>query len=353
MLFILVLALVGFAVLFFSMPKYLVYYKDHLKMSVPFLQDGQVDEAFQVTESSGPAPYAGAANADVQIVAPDYTNVDLGSDKGLDYFQALFVPYSKVTETGLAAAVQEAQRKDIKGLLLEVKNETGMLAWMSDVDYGSSYATNGTWDLTAAIAELKEQGWFLAAQISCCVDTTLASRNVSAALKDSLGAPYADASGGWVDPWNREVRDYTAALAADLLSKGFDEVVLNHVEHPDAAVTYTRTVSGALDRTACVTNFAIAVREELSDTLEKTGGHLDAVLTHDAFTATASANGQTLTNFLKVFDRVIIATDTYGDDAKVFVDAHIDSTLRYVPRMTWIFSGASWVLDTTVAANEG
>ena len=94
-------------------------------------------------------------------------------------------------------------------------------------------------------------------------------------------------------------------------------------------------------------NFAIAVRENLSSTLDDTEGHLCANLTREGLEGTA-LNGQSLENFLKVFDRVVIETETYSEDVSYFLNAGIDSTLRFVPRMSWSFSGGSWLLDSTV-----
>ena len=34
-----------------------------------------------------------------------------------------------------------------------------------------------------------------------------------------------------------------------------------------------------------------------------------------------------------------------GDDAPLFTAAHYDSTLRFVPQMTWGFGGGSWIID--------
>ena len=51
-----------------------------------------------------------------------------------------------------------------------------------------------------------------------------------------------------------------------------------------------------------------------------------------------------------MFDRLVIETETYSDDAPVFTEKKIDSTLRFVPQMTWTFGGGSWILDPTVGA---
>lgn len=106
----------------------------------------------------------------------------------------------------------------MKGLVLEMKDESGKLAWMSGVATASSNAANSTWDPTAYLSELKAQGWTITAEICCAVDTLLASANPDVALRDRTGAPYVDESGGWVDLWNRDVRTYIEELCTDLMA---------------------------------------------------------------------------------------------------------------------------------------
>lgn len=345
LLFVIVFVLLVLLLAFSLLPQYLVYYRDGVDMVVPFLEES--GEGYKLTGVTGPEPYPGVVSADYQVSQPDYSSLEFSAGQGLNYLQGYYVPFSKVSEPGLETAVKEAQRGDIKGLVLEMKDESGKLAWMSAVAAASSYGANGTWDPSAELAELKADGWFLAAEISCAVDTTMATQNPDVALKDITGAPYTDGLGTWIDPWNRDVRGYISDLCRDLMALGFDEIILTHVEHPQSEVGYTRPIAGSLDRTACVMNFAISVRQSIEEDMKKNGVHLTAEVSRDVLNSSAN-NGQSLENMLKVFDRVMLPTTTYGDDAKVFVENHIDSTVRFVPRMSWIFSGGSWVLDPTV-----
>lgn len=349
LLTILVLTLIALLLTFSLLPEYVVYYRDGIEMVVPMLQES--GEGYTVESVSAPAPYAGDAGASIQVAEPDYTNVSLASAAGLEYLNGYYVPFSKVNANGLETAVKEAERSGVKGLVLEMKDESGKLAWMSGVATASSNAANSTWDPTAYLSELKAQGWTITAEISCAVDTLLAAANPDVALRDRTGAPYTDASGGWVDLWNREVRTYIAELCTDLMAMGVDEIILSHVEHPPAEVAYTRDIAGSLNREAFCMNFAIAVRDTISKTMKDKGVHLSARVTHDVL-ATGADNGQSMDNFLKVFDRLVIETETYGDDAPLFTEKKIDSTLRFVPQMTWTFGGGSWILDPTVGADS-
>ena len=347
LLFVVVALLLVWLGAFSLLPQYLVYHRDHVEMVVPMLEES--GQGYTITGVEGPQPYPNQVSASLQVVEPDYADVNMASISGLGYLNGYYIPFSKVTEAGLDGAVKEAQRSlsglGVKGLVLEMKNEAGNLAWMSAVAMASSNAANSNWDPSATLAELKADGWYLVARVCCGVDTLLATRSPEMALHDATGAVYADASGKWVDLWNRDVRNYTVDLCADLLSMGFDEIILYRVEHPVAQVSYSREIGANLNRVACVTNFAIAVRQGLDKALSSNRAHLCAYLSHDALTEAGASNGQTLDNFLKVFDRVVIPTATYSEDAPIFTAAHIDSTIRFVPQMTWGFGGGSWILD--------
>ncbi len=346
LLFIFVFLLLAALTAFSLLPQYLVYHRDGVEMVVPMLEES--GQPYTITAISGPEPYGSAVSASIQISAPDYSYVNLADGKGLDYLQAYYIPFGKITETSLDGAVKEAQRSissmGAKGVVLEMKDENGRLAWMSNVAMASTIGANSTWNPSAELAELKADGWLLAAKVSCGVDTLLATKNPDTALREGDGALFADESGTWVDLWNRDVRNYIIDLCSDLISMGFDEIILSHAEHPVATVRYTRDIAANLDRESCVMNFAIAVRQGLSSLMSVEKVHLSAMLTHDALNGTPS-NGQSLENFLRVFDRVVIPTGTYGADAPVFTGAGYDSTLRFVPQMTWAFGGGSWILD--------
>ena len=330
LLTVLVLVLIALLLAFSLLPEYVVYHRDGVEMVVPMLQES--GEGYTVESVAAPAPYAGTVNASIEVAEPDYSRVSLADTASLQYLTGYYVPFSKVNANGMETAVKEA--------------------WMSGVATASSNAANSTWDPTAYLSELKAEGWTITAEICCAVDTLLAGAMPDLALRDRSGAPYVDSLGGWVDLWNRDVRTYTAELCADLMAMGVDEIILSRVEHPLAEVTYTREIAGSLNREAFCMNFSIAVRDTLSKTLKDKGVHLSARVPHDVLT-TGTDNGQSMDNFLKVFDRLVIETETYSDDAPVFTEQKIDSTLRFVPQMTWTFGGGSWILDPTVGATNG
>ncbi len=331
---------IAFLVIFFTLPGYLVYTKDEVKLELPILQGTETDAAEEeITETE--TEVIEEATAELKYLNPDYSSLNMATTTALGLTQSVYVPYEYINESGLTKAVARARELDIKGLTLEVADETGQLLWVSNTETATNYALGGTLDLKKNVEDLKSQGYRLTAVVSCCVNSLLVSRNPTWALQLGNGIVYSDANGAWLDPWNKNVRDYAADLSIELMEMGFAEVVLNHVEHPNQQVLYTRTMSEEMSREACVTNFAIAVRKAVQPTMDATGANLSAMLDTNALNNDNIDNGQNLGYMLQVFDRVYEFTETY-QEANLVIALHVDSTERFVPIISWTFPGGSW-----------
>ena len=125
LLTILVLVLLGLLLAFSLLPEYVVYHRDGVEMVVPMLQED--GKGYTVEGISAPVPYTGDASAAIQVAEPDYTNVSLASSAGLQYLTGYYVPFSKVNANGLETAVKEAERSGVKGLVLEMKDESALV----------------------------------------------------------------------------------------------------------------------------------------------------------------------------------------------------------------------------------
>ena len=350
LLFVAVFLLLAFVVLFFTLPGYLVYTRDEVHLNLPFLRGETAKPEETGTEPEETLTIEEAV-AEIEVKSPDYSHLALANDgEGLEIIQSVYVPYEQVNDAGLTKAVGQARALEAGGLTLELSDETGVLLWVSETDTAVNYALNGTLDLSGTVEQLKSQGYYLTAVISCCVNSTLVSRNPTLALTGAGGYVYSDQRGAWMDPWNADVRQYTIDLTKELMEMGFDEVVLNHVEHPTTEVGYTRTMSGELTRTSCVTNFAIAVRKAVQETMDATGARLSAMMDTTALNDETVDNGQSLAYFLQIFDRVYEFTETYSEANQV-IALHVDSTERFVPIISWTFPGGSWAQNFFESVN--
>ena len=329
----------AFLVLFFTLPGYLVYTKEDVKLQRPGMVTAAEESEDEGEEAA--TEIVEEATAELKYVNPDYSSLNMARTADLGLSQSIYIPYANMNESGLTKAVARARELNVKGLTMELSDESGQLLWVSNTETATNYALGGTLDLKKNVAELTDQGYRLTAVISCCINSLLVSRNPTWALQMGNGLVYSDQRGAWLDPWNRNVRQYIIDLTVELIEMGFSEVVLEHVEHPTTQVLYTRTMSEEMSREACVTNFAIAVRKGVQETLDSSGAVLSALLETDALNNETIDNGQNLSYMLQVFDRVYERTETY-QEANLVIALHVDSTERFVPIISWTFPGGSW-----------
>ena len=233
-------------------------------------------------------------------------------------------------------------------LILEMKDPQGMLSWNSDVQMAVSYGTNGSADLAESLHFLKEQGVYLVARISTCVDEYMGLRNTPLALATAEGRVYSDDSGIWLDFSNAEVQSYTAEVAKSLLRLGFDEIMLANFEHPVLSIgvelAYSQQSSIALTPTIIISGFAQSMR----DAVDEVGGRLSVFCDANSFrSGLDEQTGQNPVLFGKIFDRLYWTTDgnALSSDMELAAQAIPRNELasRFVPILFATGSTESWV----------
>ena len=345
-LFVVVLLILTAILLFYYLQRYIVYEQDGLRLALPFL----------ATEAAAPAEETyvpSGAVAEVEIAKPDHADMTPVSWEGLTVLRGRRLAASSLTPETAAAAAAELESAGANALVLEMKPPSGQLVWRSDVALAAAYAVSGIADFSGTVAALKEQGIYLVAEFSCCVDDLMAIRNPPLALRDTAGHVFADERGAWLDPYSRGAREYLTALCLELAAMGFDELLLTNVGHPDADVIYSREMTGLSGREAAVSNFALALTQALADTEIR----VSALLETAALRAESSAvNGQSLPVFLRVFQRVYVPTDgTMWEADRALVAAALASEaafggdaalpLRFVPILPAAPETGSWLLS--------
>lgn len=354
--FAVLLGIISFLVVsFYGMQKYAVISKDGVEVKLPMLADEDT-----VLDSQGnEIRQFETVETEIVFDAPDYSRVKATAGENLSQMRAIFVPYENLTEEKLD---EYASRLKVgNALVLEMKPRTGQLMWNSGsqaaTDYGLYTANATTEALPALISSLKEEnGIYLVAQISCCIDNIYASRSTTVALRTSYGANYTDDEGTWLDPYNAELRTYVVEMVKELYAMGFDEVVLADVAHPvieqteenSVSLVYTREMSTTPSPVNAVCGFALSVAEQLRDR--------DGVLSIYVNSATAlvkadEANGQDATLFMKLYDRVYYPTEraiysynvediersvTIGDVPSRFVPVLVNLLPENSETMSWV-----------------
>lgn len=328
-------------VLFFGLQKYIVFEHDGVRVALPGAAAGE----------DGPLPNDETApeqvNAVLEITDPDYSAVPAAAGEGLANMAAVFVPAQDVSMSGVGRYMSVMSSYGANALVLEVKPVSGQLVWASSSPTAAAYSLNGTLDLEAMVAALRQQDeddeLYLVAQLSCCIDGLLAERCPSAALRFATGAAYADSEGAWLDPYSATVGAYLSELCSELAEMGFDELLLKSLSLPitEEAIGFSVELSSTPTPEAAVCGLAV----ELTNALEGYDIPVSAILdTTSLRSGLADKSGQNLELFGKVFDRLCSATDSAwlsGVD-RDSIDQYLtlgSLETRYVPIMNYVPEG--------------
>ena len=328
-------------VLFFGLQKYIVFEHDGVRVALPGAAAGE----------DGPLPNDETApeqvNAVLEITDPDYSAVPAAAGEGLANMAAVFVPAQDVSMSGVGRYMSVMSSYGANALVLEVKPVSGQLVWASSSPTAAAYSLNGTLDLEAMVAALRQQDeddeLYLVAQLSCCIDGLLAERCPSAALRFATGAAYADSEGAWLDPYSATVSAYLSELCSELAEMGFDELLLKSLSLPitEEAIGFSVELSSTPTPEAAVCGLAV----ELTNALEGYDIPVSAILdTTSLRSGLADKSGQNLELFGKVFDRLCSATDSAwlsGVD-RDSIDQYLtlgSLETRYVPIMNYVPEG--------------
>lgn len=347
-------------VTFYGLQKYAVITREGVDVRLP----GQKKDENVIIDSQGNEVRV-FEKVDTQIAfdQPDYSRVAATAGRYLSGVRAIFVPAEDITQEKLDEYVQRLARGN--ALVLEMKPRSGMLMWNSSTVMAQNYLLSPAVEIgnrtSSLVTSLKEKGIYLVAQISCCIDDTLASRSTSFSLRNQYGVTFRSAEGNWLDPYNEDVRDYVVGMVQELYDMGFDEVVLADVLHPapttlegsgeQVGFLYTRDMSTTPGPVNAVCGFALYVAQQLSGRTGFLSIYTDSL---PSLVRADETTGQDAVLFMKLYDRVYIRTDTYSYTFHV-EDIQNNVTIgnvrtRLVPVLTnYLFadedtSATSWVL---------
>ena len=350
------LALIVLAVvLFYGLQKYVVYDQDGVTLAIPGLtvpaeQPGQ-DPA---GETDAPA-YSPQVDAEIVVVEPDYSDVDLHPGEDLTALRGIRLTAAEAAAGGLDTALQQAAALEADSLVLQLQTAEGYLVWDAEAEMASAYGLSGQGDLAAMVQAIREAGLRPVAELGTCVNTTLATRSPSIALKDAAGKPYQDEQGGWLDPYNQTVREYLCSLTEELAAAGFEEIVYAGLSFPEngEAVSYSQDLLGASTPRAAVSGLAVylarnapegvAVSVYLDTAAVRGTGEEGAESTQDAALMT------------RLFDRLYLATDAASlssDAAALEAAAGTALTVRFVPVISAVPETDSWAVPVQQSQTE-
>jgi len=328
---VLAFLIVGTVVMFYTLQQFIVYDQTGVTLQLPFM----VEETEEET-AEAPKPTFVPIQVEIIYEDPDFSQIDLGGWEDLEATQLYFIGFDTVVDpVKLATAVTFAETEGYTGVVLELKGTKGQLAWTSSCETALAYGTGGYGSYEETVQTIHDAGMTAVAQISCCADNLLSERNWTVTLQTVGGTTYRDSNNiGWLDPYNRTVRNYIEDLMGEVAAMGFDEILLADLYHPysDTGFLYSTTLQTAPNPTTAICQMA----RRLVESLEGTGVAVSALLDEDSLRNNGSAlTGQDVGIFWSIFARLYCPSQSGSSaDNKVLAIENLtqgDADVRFVP----------------------
>ena len=133
--------------------------------------------------------------------------------------------------------VHLAETTEVNAFVIDVKDDTGYLTYRSEVPVAVEIGANAQLrarDARERVALLRAKGIRPIARIVVAKDPLLAANKAAWAIQNGSGGAWTDRKDTrWVDAFNDSVWVYAAALAAEAVRIGFEEIQYDYVRFPD------------------------------------------------------------------------------------------------------------------------
>ena len=181
-----------------------------------------------------------------------------------------------------------AEATEINALVIDVKNDEGLVAWKSDVEIVNRVGSNWNTpmkDFDTLMNYLKEKEIYTIARIVAFKDPFFAKNNPDHAIQLNSGGVYLDRSGfAWVNPFDQYVWDYVIAISQEAALRGFDEIQYDYVRFPDNAKYYNPITyfpgRNDRDKDQAIQDFLLYAREKLDPYNVHVSADVFGVVTH-------------------------------------------------------------------------
>jgi len=180
--------------------------------------------------------------------------------------KALYLSFYGIGTSALRTpALQLIQETELNALVIDVKNDRGMVSYRSTVPLAAAGAQHAVaiQDPNALLAALKHEGIYSIARIVVFKDDRLVQARPDFAVKGP-GGLWRDREGiAWTDPFRHEVRDYNIDLAVEAARDGFDEIQFDYVRFPDAKHLVFEAANTSEARVRAIDDFLVEARRRL------------------------------------------------------------------------------------------
>lgn len=142
----------------------------------------------------------------------------------------------------LEKALAICSATEINALVIDIKNDDGLVAWNSDIEAVNRIKSNGAAPLnnySTLMDYLKKNDIYCIARVVAFKDPYFAKTEPGHSIQLKSGGVYTDKAGtAWVNPFDEYVWKYVIAISKEAALRGFDEIQFDYVRFPDGAKYY-------------------------------------------------------------------------------------------------------------------
>lgn len=166
-----------------------------------------------------------------------------------DYVRSISGQSGKAADTSRLGEVNKLEKAlalcdstEINALVIDVKNDSGLIGWDSDIGIVNQLKSNWSKPLKnyqKLMDYLEQHDIYTIARIVAFKDPFFAKHQSAHAIQLKAGGVYHDRSGmAWVNPFDTYVWKYLVAISQEAALRGFDEIQFDYVRFPDGAKSY-------------------------------------------------------------------------------------------------------------------
>jgi len=180
--------------------------------------------------------------------------------------------YSAARDEWRGRLIEKMKTGRVNSVVIDIKDYTGFILYPSALPVVTELKTANSLikDAKKILDEFHAAGIYVIARQTVFQDPALARARPEYALKTYAGRVWYDSSGlAWVDPQNKEVWDYNAAIAREAATIGFDEINFDYMRFPSDGNLKSINFHLPENKTkaAVMEEFYAYLSNELSDTV--------------------------------------------------------------------------------------
>lgn len=158
-------------------------------------------------------------------------------------------------------------KTEVNAVVVDVKNEYGSTSYKTSCDQANGYGAakkRTIKDIKNFISVMKSKNIYTIARIVTFKDELQSSNNFVYAIKDKNKNLWKNHDEmGWVDPFDKRSHEYTAAIAEDAASVGFDEVNFDYIRFPAKTGLTLSKESNEENRIQAIESFLALAQKKL------------------------------------------------------------------------------------------